>query len=110
MTNAISLYACEAETAKQLKKGEFSISHVKTPPTNVELHTIYETDTEEVKRIKQIVNDLRTKLGNSTDMIKIEPETALFNILYTKDEIDQLVTEIDRVAETTKFNEIYLLK
>ena len=27
-----------------------------------------------------------------------------------QDEIDQLVTEIDRVSETTKFNEIYLLK
>ncbi len=27
-----------------------------------------------------------------------------------QDEIDQLTTEIDRVAETTKFNEIYLLK
>ena len=27
-----------------------------------------------------------------------------------QDEIDQLNTEIDRVAETTKFNEIYLLK
>jgi flagellin len=27
-----------------------------------------------------------------------------------QDEIDQLVTEIDRVAETTKFNETYLLK
>ena len=77
MSNGIAIYACEAETAKQLKKGEFSISHVKTPPTNVELHTIYETDSEEVKRIKQLVNELRVKLGNSTDMIKIEPETAL---------------------------------
>ena len=27
-----------------------------------------------------------------------------------QDEVDQLTTEIDRVAETTKFNEIYLLK
>ena len=27
-----------------------------------------------------------------------------------QDEIDQLTTEIDRVAETTKFNETYLLK
>mgnify|MGYP000308552303 FL=1 len=27
-----------------------------------------------------------------------------------QDEVDQLVTEIDRVAETTKFNETYLLK
>ena len=29
---------------------------------------------------------------------------------YIQDELDQLVTEIDRVAETTKFNELYLLK
>jgi flagellin len=29
---------------------------------------------------------------------------------YIQNEIDQLVTEIDRVAETTKFNETYLLK
>ncbi|MBE5853278.1 MAG: hypothetical protein E7299_10090 [Lachnospiraceae bacterium] len=29
---------------------------------------------------------------------------------YIQDEIDQLETEIDRVAETTKFNETYLLK
>ena len=27
-----------------------------------------------------------------------------------QDEINQLTTEIDRVAETTKFNETYLLK
>ena len=29
---------------------------------------------------------------------------------YVQNEIDQLVTEIDRVSETTKFNETYLLK
>ena len=29
---------------------------------------------------------------------------------YVQNEVDQLVTEIDRVAETTKFNETYLLK
>ncbi len=29
---------------------------------------------------------------------------------YIQNEIDQLTTEIDRVAETTKFNETYLLK
>jgi hypothetical protein len=34
---------------------------------------------------------MRLELGNSTDLIKIEPETALFNILYTKKEIDQLI-------------------
>ena len=28
----------------------------------------------------------------------------------SRDEISQLTTEIDRVAETTKFNETYLLK
>ena len=32
------------------------------------------------------------------------------DIGYIQDEIDQLVTEIDRVSETTKFNETYLLK
>ena len=30
--------------------------------------------------------------------------------LSIQDEIEQLTTEIDRVAETTKFNETYLLK
>ena len=29
---------------------------------------------------------------------------------YIQDEFDQLIEEIDRVAETTKFNETYLLK
>ena len=31
-------------------------------------------------------------------------------MLFRSDEVDQLLTEIDRVSETTKFNETYLLK
>ena len=91
MSSSIALFACESDTARELKKGEFKIYHQKTPPTNIVLEDIHETDSEEVKQIKQIINELRTKLGNSTDLIKIEPETALFNILYTKNEIDQLM-------------------
>ena len=30
------------------------------------------TDTDEVKRVKRLINELRMKLGNSTDLIKIE--------------------------------------
>ena len=82
--SGISLYSCESEIAKELKKGDFKIYNVKTPPTNIVLEDIHETDSDEVKQIKQIINELITKLGNSTDLIKIEPETALFNILYTK--------------------------
>ena len=89
--SGIALYSCESEKSKELKKGDFRIYNVKTPPTNIVLEDIHETDSEEVKQIKQIINELRTKLGNSTDFIKIEPETALFNILYTKNEIDQLM-------------------
>ena len=32
------------------------------------------------------------------------------NELAVQDEIDQLITEVDRVSETTKFNDLYLLK
>lgn len=32
------------------------------------------------------------------------------NRSYIQNEIDQLVTEIDRVSTTTKFNETYLLQ
>ena len=35
---------------------------------------------------------------------------ALSDRQTIQDEVDQLLTEIDRVAETTKFNEMYLLK
>ena len=89
--SGIALYSCESEKSKELKKGDFRIYNVKTPPTNIVLEDIHDTDSDEVKQIKQIINELRTKLGNSTDLIKIEPETALFNILYTKNEIDQLM-------------------
>ena len=89
--SAITAYAVEAETAKELKKGQFKLYHQKTPPTNIVLLDIHETDTDEVKNIKRLINQMRQELGNSTDLIKIEPETALFNILYTKKEVDQLI-------------------
>ena len=89
--SAIAAYAVEAETAKELKKGQFKLYHQKTPPTNVVLLDIHDTDTEEVKYVKGLINQMRQELGNSTDLIKIEPETALFNILYTKKEVDQLI-------------------
>ena len=89
--SAIAAYAVETETAKELKKGQFKLYHQKTPPTNVVLLDIHESDTDDVKNIKRLINQMRLELGNSTDLIKIEPETALFNILYTKKEVDQLI-------------------
>ena len=56
----------------------------------------------EVHDMLQRMDELATKAANGT-----MSEDDRQNI---QDEIDQLLTEIDRVAETTKFNEIYLLK
>ena len=56
----------------------------------------------EVHDMLQRMNELAVKASNDTNS---ENDRQ-----YIQDEIDQLVTEIDRVAETTKFNETYLLK
>jgi flagellin len=56
----------------------------------------------EVEDMLQRMNQLSVQASNGTNS-----EADRQNI---QDEIDQLVTEIDRVSETTKFNEIYLLK
>jgi len=56
----------------------------------------------EVQDMLQRMNELAVKSSNGTNS-----ET---DRTYIQNEIDQLVTEIDRVAETTKFNETYLLK
>ena len=56
----------------------------------------------EVQDMLQRMNELAVKASNGT-MSESDRE-------YVQNEIDQLVTEIDRVAETTKFNETYLLK
>jgi len=56
----------------------------------------------EVQDMLQRMNELAVKAANGT---MSENDRS-----YIQDEIDQLVTEIDRVAETTKFNETYLLK
>ncbi len=56
----------------------------------------------EVQDMLQRMNELCVQAANGTNS-KSDRE-------YIQDEIDQLVTEIDRVAETTKFNETYLLK
>ncbi len=56
----------------------------------------------EVHSMLQRMNELAVQASNGT-----LSENDRNNI---QDEIDQLVTEIDRVAETTKFNETYLLK
>jgi flagellin len=50
----------------------------------------------------QRMNELATQAANGTN--SVSDREAIQN------EIDQLTTEIDRVAETTKFNETYLLK
>ncbi len=56
----------------------------------------------EVQDMLQRMNELSVKAANGT--MSESDRTAVQN------EIDQLTTEIDRVAETTKFNETYLLK
>ncbi|MBO6147931.1 MAG: flagellar hook protein [Lachnospiraceae bacterium] len=56
----------------------------------------------EVHDMLQRMNELAVKAGNGTE--SESDREAIQN------EIDQLVTEIDRVSETTKFNETYLLK
>ena len=56
----------------------------------------------EVHDMLQRMNELAVKSSNGTQS---ESDRASIQA-----EIDQLVTEIDRVAETTKFNETYLLK
>ncbi len=56
----------------------------------------------EVHDMLQRMNELAVKAANGTN--SDSDRTAI------QAEIDQLTTEIDRVAETTKFNETYLLK
>ena len=56
----------------------------------------------EVHSMLQRMNELAVQASNGTN--------ADSDRQAIQDEIDQLTTEIDRVAETTKFNEIYLLK
>ena len=56
----------------------------------------------EVHSMLQRMNELAVQAANGTN--SESDRTAIQN------EIDQLTTEIDRVSETTKFNETYLLK
>ena len=56
----------------------------------------------EVHSMLQRMNELATQAANGTN--SADDRKAI------QDEIEQLTTEIDRVSETTKFNEIYLLK
>ena len=56
----------------------------------------------EVQDMLQRMNELAVKSANGTN--------STDDRQYIQNEIDQLVSEIDRVAETTKFNETYLLK
>ena len=57
----------------------------------------------EVHSMLQRMNELATQAANGTNS-KDSDRQAI------QDEIEQLTTEIDRVSETTKFNETYLLK
>ena len=57
---------------------------------------------QEVTDMLQRMNQLAVQAANGTN--------STTDRQYIQDEIDQLVTEVDRVSETTKFNEIYLLK
>ena len=56
----------------------------------------------EVHSMLQRMNELATQASNGTNS---ESDRSAI-----QDEISQLTTEVDRVAETTKFNETYLLK
>ena len=56
----------------------------------------------EVHSMLQRMNELATQAANGTN--------STTDRKAIQDEIDQLSTEIDRVSETTKFNETYLLK
>ena len=56
----------------------------------------------EVQDMLQRMNELAVKSANSTNSASDREAIQA--------EIDQLTTEIDRVSETTKFNETYLLK
>ncbi len=56
----------------------------------------------EVHDMLQRMNELAVKASNGTN--------ALSDRQTIQDEVDQLLTEIDRVSETTKFNEMYMLK
>jgi flagellin len=56
----------------------------------------------EVQDMLQRMNELAVKSANGTN--------SATDRTYIQNEIDQLTTEIDRVSETTKFNETYLLK
>ncbi len=56
----------------------------------------------EVQDMLQRMNELAVQAANGTNS---ENDRT-----YIQSEIDQLITEIDRVSETTKFNETYLLK
>ncbi len=57
---------------------------------------------QEVTDMLQRMNELAVQAANGTN--------STTDRQYIQDEVDQLITEIDRVAETTKFNETYLLK
>ncbi|MDE7325429.1 MAG: flagellar hook protein, partial [Lachnospiraceae bacterium] len=56
----------------------------------------------EVQDMLQRMNELAVQSANGTNSVSDRQSI--------QDEIDQLTTEIDRVSETTKFNESYLLK
>ena len=56
----------------------------------------------EVQDMLQRMNELVVQAANGTN--------STTDRQYIQDEIDQLISEVDRVAESTKFNEIYLLE
>ncbi len=56
----------------------------------------------EVQDMLQRMNELAVQAANGTNSVSDRQSI--------QDEIDQLTTEIDRVSETTKFNEAYLLR
>src|SRR5574344_3161578 len=56
----------------------------------------------EVHDMLQRMNELAVKAANGTN--------SSDDRTYIQNEVDQLISEVNRVSETTKFNETYLLK
>ncbi len=56
----------------------------------------------EIQDMLQRMNELCVQAANGTN--------SQTDRQYIQDEIDELIVEIDRISETTKFNELYLLK
>ncbi len=76
--------------------------HPRTQQDGISAVQTAEGALNEVQDMLQRMNELAVQAANGTNSTSDRQSI--------QDEIDQLATEIDRVSETTKFNEAYLLK